>query len=71
MTALKQTIRLGTATYLALGVLAAVFYLERMAFLDMAFQTFHILRTGAFQIQSGRFGAAGTQVFAWMAQDCR
>ncbi len=68
MTALKQTIRLGTATYLALAVLAGVFYLERMAFLDMAFQTFHILRTGALQIQSGRFGAAGTQVFAWLAQ---
>lgn len=68
MTALNQTIRLGTATYLALAVLAGVFYLERMAFLDMAFQTFHILRTGALQIQSGRFGAAGTQVFAWLAQ---
>jgi len=68
MTALKQTIRLGTAAYLALGVMAAVFYLERMAFLDMAFQTFHILRTGELQIQSGRFGAAGTQVFAWLAQ---
>lgn len=68
MTALKQTIRLGTATYLALAVLAGIFYLERMAFLDMAFQTFHILRTGALQIQSGRFGAAGTQVFAWLAQ---
>jgi hypothetical protein len=59
---------LGTAAYLALGVMAAVFYLERMAFLDMAFQTFHILRTGELQIQSGRFGAAGTQVFAWLAQ---
>lgn len=68
MAALKQTIRLGTAAYLALAVLAGVFYFERMAFLDMAFQTFHILRTGALQIQSGRFGAAGTQVFAWLAQ---
>lgn len=68
MTPLRQTIRLGTATYTALAVLAGVFYLERMAVLDMAFQTFHILRTGALQIQSGRFGAAGTQVFAWMAQ---
>lgn len=56
------------ATYAALAILAAVFYLERMAFLDMAFQTFHILRTGELQIQSGRFGAAGTQVFAWLAQ---
>lgn len=68
MAALKQTIRLGISAYLVLAVLAGIFYLERMAFLDMAFQTFHILRTGALQIQSGRFGAAGTQVFAWLAQ---
>ncbi|MCC6463508.1 MAG: hypothetical protein IT260_23765 [Saprospiraceae bacterium] len=58
----------GTVVYLALATLATVFYLERMAFLDMAFQCFHILRTGELQIQSGRFGAAGTQVFAWLAQ---
>ena len=68
MIALKQTIRLGTATYLALATLAGIFYLERMAFADMAFQTFQILRTGELQIQSGRFGAAGTQMFAWLAQ---
>ena len=65
---LRLTFWLGTAVYTALAVGAAVFYLERMAFLDMAFQTFQILRTGALQIQSGRFGAAGTQVFAWLAQ---
>ncbi len=64
----KSSLYLGTAAYSALLVLAAVFYLERMAVLDMAFQTFQILRTGALQIQSGRFGAAGTQVFAWLAQ---
>lgn len=64
----RNTLRLGAATYAVLLVLAFVFYLERMAMLDMAFQTFHILRTGAIQIQSGRFGAAGTQVFPWLAQ---
>lgn len=64
----RQTVLLGTAVYTALLVLAAVFYLERMAVLDMAFQTFQILRTGSLQIQSGRFGAAGTQFFAWAAQ---
>ncbi|MFN0014308.1 MAG: hypothetical protein ACKVU2_07135 [Saprospiraceae bacterium] len=62
------TLALGAAIFAVLLALAAVFYLERMAVLDMAFQTFHILRTGALQIQSGRFGAAGTQVFAWAAQ---
>ena len=59
---------LGIATFSLLGVMAAVFYQERMIFSDMAFQTFHILRTGSIQIQSGRFGAAGTQFFPWAAQ---
>ncbi len=64
----RAVFRLGTATYAALAALAAVFYLERMTFMDMSFQTFHILRTGSLQIQSGRFGAACTQVFPWLAQ---
>ncbi len=64
----RAVFRLGTAAYAALAVLAAVFYLERMTFMDMSFQTFHILRTGSMQIQSGRFGAAFTQVFPWLAQ---
>ena len=63
-----QTFRIGTAAYLILIGLAAVFYLERMTGLDMAFQSFQILRTESLQIQSGRFGAAATQVFAWAAQ---
>lgn len=40
----------------------------RMLIMDMAFQTFLILKDGTLQIQSGRFGAAVTQVFAWAAQ---
>jgi hypothetical protein len=64
----RHTLRLGIGTYGALVVLAIVFYLERMTLLDMAFQGFHILRTGELQIQSGRFGAAGTQIFPWAAQ---
>ena len=64
----QAVFRLGTAVYAALAALAAVFYLERMAMLDMSFQTFHILRTGSLQIQSERFGAACTQVFPWLAQ---
>ncbi|MEQ1746573.1 MAG: hypothetical protein ABMA02_14170 [Saprospiraceae bacterium] len=62
------TLALGAAVFAVLLALAAFFYLQRMAVLDMAFQTFHILRTGELQIQSGRFGAAGTQVFPWVAQ---
>lgn len=64
----KQSLRLGMLVYTVLAVLAAVFYLERIAMLDMAFQVFHILRTGSLQIQSGRFGAAATQGFPWVAQ---
>lgn len=64
----RQTLILGTAAYTTLMVLAAVFYLERIAVMDMAFQTFQILRSEALQIQSGRFGAAGTQVFPWLCQ---
>jgi len=65
-----STLRLGVAVFVILLALAAIFFLERMAALDMAFQSFHILRTGELQIQSGRFGAAGTQFFAWAAQAC-
>ncbi len=64
----RHTLWLGIGVYSVLLVFAAHFYLERMATLDMAFQSFHILRTGSLQIQSGRFGAAATQVFPWLAQ---
>jgi len=54
--------------FCVLCVLAAVFYLERMVNLDMAFQTFLILKSGSLEIQSGRFGAAATQFWPWAAQ---
>lgn len=49
-------------------VLAMVFFLERMTNLDMAFQTFLILKSQSIAIQSGRFGAAVTQFWPWAAQ---
>lgn len=49
-------------------VLSLVFYLERIVNLDMAFQTFLILKSGSLEIQSGRFGAAATQVWPWASQ---
>ncbi len=52
----------------ALIVLAIVFYKERIINLDMAFQTFLILKSGSIEIQSGRFGAAATQFWPWAAQ---
>lgn len=62
------------ALFLCLGVfgllvlLGLIFYLERITNLDMAFQTFLILKSGNLEIQSGRFGAAATQVWPWAAQ---
>jgi hypothetical protein len=63
------------AFLLCLGVfgtlltLAMVFYLERIVNLDMAFQSFLILKSGSLEIQSGRFGAAATQFWPWAAQE--
>ena len=62
------------ALFLCLGVfgmlliLALAFYQERILNLDMAFQCFLILKSGSLEIQSGRFGAAATQVWPWAAQ---
>jgi hypothetical protein len=65
---LKYTRNLGFLCFGVLFFLSVVFYLERIATLDMSFQCFHILRTGELQIQSGRFGAGATQFFPWAAQ---
>lgn len=60
--------------WLCLGVfgtlvlMARVWYKDRIINLDMAFQTFLILKSGSLEIQSGRFGAAATQVWPWAAQ---
>lgn len=61
-------ILLGAGVLLALLVLAIVFYLERIGHIDMAFQTFLILKSGSPDIQSGRFGAMATQCWPWLAQ---
>lgn len=63
-----RTLHLGIAAFGLLLILAIVFYLERIAHIDMAFQTFLILKSGSLEIQSGRFGAAATQVWPWAAQ---
>lgn len=47
---------------------AIYFYQERIINLDMAFQAFLILKSGSLEIQSGRFGAAVTQIWPWAAQ---
>jgi len=60
---LKSTLLIGGATYAVLGILAIVFYKERMAFLDSSFILFSILKEGNFAIQVNRFGACLTQIF--------
>jgi len=52
----------GLATYTALAVLAVVFYKERIAFADLAFQLFTILQENNMTIQNMRFGAAITEI---------
>ncbi len=60
---LKRTLLIGCLTYVTLGILALVFYKERMAFLDSSYILFSILRDGDFAIQVNRFGACLTQMF--------
>lgn len=59
----KVVFRIGLLTYLVLGILAYVFYLERTAFLDIAFHLFYIIKDGFYAIQNNRFGAVFTQTF--------
>ncbi|HMX39422.1 MAG TPA: hypothetical protein PKD78_03810 [Saprospiraceae bacterium] len=58
---------LGTSTYALLAVLAAVFYMERTVFIDLAFHLFYLLKDGSFAIQNYRFGAFFTQMFPLLA----
>lgn len=65
---LKSVLILGVLTYIALGLLAAIFFEERTIFLDMSFHLFYILKDGDFAIQNFRFGAVGTQLFPLVGQ---
>lgn len=68
MNATRFALLLCLGVFGVLGTLAAVYYLERIVNLDMAFQTFLILKSGSLEIQSGRFGAAATQFWPWLTQ---
>ena len=59
----KEIFVIGTIAYAVLAVLAVVFYVERTAFVDMAFHLFYLIKDGHLAIQNYRFGAAVTQVF--------
>lgn len=68
ITARTTALLLGAATFTALFALAGVFYLERVGHIDMAFQTFLMLKDGTLEIQHQRFGAAVTQIWPVLAQ---
>ncbi len=63
----KRTAWLGIFGFGTLAVLAAAFWRERTLFSDVAFQTFLMLKDGGLQIQVGRWVAAATHVWPWLA----
>ncbi|MEL6926968.1 MAG: hypothetical protein AAFO94_23215, partial [Bacteroidota bacterium] len=63
----KWIARLGYAVLLALLLLSIVFYLERSLFTDVAFQTFHLIRTETPKAQVYRFGAILMHLLPWLA----
>lgn len=65
----RTTWLVGVLAFAALGVLAAVFWRERTLFSDIAFQTFLMLKDGGLQIMVGRWVAAVTHVWPWLAKE--
>ncbi len=63
----KRIFLLGTAAYAVLLSLALYFFLERTAFLDIAFHLFYIIKDGDFAIQNNRYGAFVTQIWPLLA----
>ncbi len=57
----------GYLAFATLGLMAGMFYLERMMMADAVFQTFAIFKDNDLGIQVGRFGSAATKVFPWAA----
>lgn len=59
----RATLLFGLVVYLLLGGLAALYYLERTVFIDIAFHAVSILKKKTLFIQNQRFVAAFTQMF--------
>jgi hypothetical protein len=71
MSSARYTLLIGIATYLLLAAMAAVLFLERTVFADIAFHTVTILKQKSLFIQNQRFVAAFTQVFPLAAQSAQ
>lgn len=65
--ALKVVQIWGSVQMLILFVMASVLYLERGTFMDVAFQTFEMIRSEQLAPQVYRFGSAFTQIFPLLA----
>lgn len=63
--------RFGTSVLLVLSIMAAVLYIERGTFMDVAFQTFELIRTQSLAPQVYRFGSGATQIFPLLAIWCK
>ncbi|MEM1327555.1 MAG: hypothetical protein AAGI23_16460 [Bacteroidota bacterium] len=61
LTTRRSTALLGGLTYLALALLALIYFKERTAFLDVSYRIFQITFTGEVAIQANRFGELMTQ----------
>ncbi len=58
----KSIYKGGFIAYLALIILAVVFYKERIIYADSAFHLFFLIKNGSFEIQAARFGTLLTQI---------
>lgn len=58
---------IGYGSLLMLGVLAGIFYKERSLFIDIAYQTFLMIKDGTVQVQVYRFGSAVVQILPLLA----
>jgi hypothetical protein len=63
----KFVLVVGVLTYCAQLIFATIFYKERVAMCDAAFQFFSILKEDNFAIQIGRYGVVFTQIFPLLA----
>jgi hypothetical protein len=63
--------RFGTLVLFVLALMAAVLYIERGTFMDVAFQTFELIRTQSLAPQVYRFGSGATQIFPLLAIWCK
>ena len=58
--------RMGYAVWFILGLLSIIFFKERAAFMDGAFQLVNLINTGEFSIHHYRLTNPLTQIFAWL-----